>query len=114
MRDKAVELVKGFGGKVDGEAVLPDGSGFLTASFPLPKDHWLLVDKFNDPPMPFKMGTDNPLRGAIVEQIKAAARYAVRASTDNGKLQDFDPDAMVQNMTIGLVGYYTPDGLSHI
>ena len=32
-------------------AVLPDGSAFFGASFPLPSDHWLYVDE-DDKPIP--------------------------------------------------------------
>ncbi len=96
---------------------LPDGSGFFTASMPLPKDHWLTAEGFNEPPMPFRIGqADAPVLGRDrtmwKECITAAARYAVRASTMNGKEEDFDPDAMVQNMVVGMIGYFTPDGLS--
>ena len=91
---------------------LPDGSGFAIASFPLPKDHWLYEDKENDSPMPLRCGVDDKMRPHIVAAIKGSARYAIRASTMNGKEKDFDPDAMVQNMIVGLVGYFTPDGTS--
>jgi len=100
----------------DNYTVLPDGSGFFTASFALPKDHWIYktdADGFTPPPpMPFRMGMDHPMREEIRERIIAAAQYAVRASTRCGKETDFDPDAMVQNMIIGMIGYFTSDGLS--
>ncbi len=38
--------------------VLPDGSAFATASWPLPKTHWLYAEGHNVPPMPLRMGTD--------------------------------------------------------
>src|SRR5688572_12551480 len=90
---------------------LPDGSAFMVASFPLPTDHWLYADGYNTPPMPLRLGTDDPRRQAFNEAVRAAARYAIRASTMNGKEADFDPDAMVQNMVVGLLGYHTADGL---
>jgi hypothetical protein len=94
---------------------LPDGSAFGILSLPLPKDHWLYdvdADGCNfPPPMPLRMGTDNPRRHEFNEKIRAAARYAVKASTMNGKEADFDPDALVQNMIVGLLGYHTPNGL---
>jgi hypothetical protein len=94
---------------------LPDGSSFGVMSLPLPSDHWLYAvdaDGFSaPPPMPMRMGTDNPRRYAFCEKILAAARYAVKASTMNGKEPDFDPDALVQNMVVGLLGYFTPTGL---
>lgn len=109
------KLIEDAGGKVNKMARLPDGSGFATASFPLPKGHWLTqeTEKFEPPPMPFRMGTDDPRRKEWLEKIKAAGRFAVRAATMNGKIDDFDPDAMVQNFIIGMLGYFTPTGLSN-
>ena len=108
-------MIAEAGGKVDWESgPLPDGSGCMTASFPLPKDHWLTADGDNEPPMPLRTGTVNAAdRANLKAAIQAAARYAIRASTNNGKVIDFDPDAMVQNFVIGLLGYYTHDGSSH-
>lgn len=90
---------------------LPDGSGYATATFPLPKNHWLTADGYNVPPMPLRCGA-GMVRSELVEQVRAAARYAVRASTMNGKEDDFDPDAMVGNFVVGLLGYFTSDGTS--
>lgn len=89
--------------------VLPDGSAFSTMTFPLPKDHWLTAEGYNIPPMPMRMGVGSE-RNTMAEKVRAAARYAVRASTMNGAEDDFDPDAMVQNMVVGLLGYWTADG----
>src|SRR5687767_4976642 len=93
--------------------ILPDGSAFLTASYPLPKDHWLYSGHDNVPPMPMKIGLSAE-RTELVQQVAKAARYAIRTSTMNGKEQDFDPDAMVQNMIIGLLGYWTLTGDSEL
>ena len=103
------ELIEGAGGTVQEIGRLPDGSGFATGSFPLPKDHWLYVDEPNNPPMPWKIGT-GPDRDELARKIRNATMYAVRASTMNGKDMDFDPDAMVQNMIVGMLGYWTRDG----
>lgn len=89
---------------------LPDGSAFATMSFPLPKDHWLYKEGYNEPPMPLRMGTDFVYRNELAAKITEAAKYAVRASTMNGKIIDFDPDAMIQNFVVGMIGYWTPDG----
>ena len=92
-------------------------------SLPLPKDHWLTKPGCNEPPAPFRLGTaedgSNILpriktREEFAQKIREATRYAVRASTMNGKVDDFDPDAVVQNMVVGMLGYWTPDGLSHL
>ncbi len=93
----------------DGMTRLPDGSGFFIASFPLPKDHWLFAEGENVPPAPMRIGVGEA-RTRLAMDIRAAARHAVRASTMNGKEMDFDPDAMVQNMIVGLLGYWTEDG----
>jgi len=106
-----LSLIEDAGGKITEVGSLPDGSGFATASFPLPKDHWLTADGDNVPPMPMRMGT-GLLRDEAASQVRAAARYAIRASTWNGKESDFDPDAMVQNFVVGMLGYWTPSGLS--
>jgi hypothetical protein len=91
---------------------LPDGSAFCVMSFPLPEDHWLYEDKDNVPPMGLRMGTDNPERRVMEEKVREAARYAMRCASMNGKEDDIDPDALVQNMVVGLLGYFTPTGLS--
>lgn len=95
--------------------LLPDGSAFATMSFPLPADHWLYTtdaEGFTPPPlMPLRM-LAGPRKKDMIEKVRAAARYAVKASTRNGRDEDFDPDALVQNMIVGLLGYHTEDGLS--
>lgn len=110
-----VEMLPGLaaagGGKVEEVARLPDGSGFGILTFPLPKDHWLYAEGRNVPPMPMRLGVGEE-RDRLVAQIRAAGRYAVRASTDNGRFDDYDPDAMVGNFVVGLLGYWTPTGLS--
>lgn len=116
MHNKTIldNLAENCGGTIESVTKLPDGSGFATMTMPLPKDHWLTADGHNEPPAPLRVGTDSPARAVLVQQVTAAARYAVRAATDNGKINDFDPDAMVQNMVVGLLGYFTPDGFSHL
>ena len=106
------DLADSVGGTIGDCAVLPDGSGFAVMSMPLPKDHWLTADHDNVPPMPYRLGTDSPFHQLAVEKIREAAKYAIRASTMNGAELDFDPDAMVQNFVTGLLGYWTPTGLS--
>ena len=89
--------------------VLPDGSAFSVMSFPPPEDHWLYTpreyasDEAVDPidlPAPI-------LTHALRENVIAAIRYAIRASTNCGQENDFDPDAMVQNAVYALCGPYT-------
>src|SRR3990167_59999 len=110
--DIVQRLAANAGGTITECAALPDGSGFAVISMPLPKTHWLYADdgSYEPPPMPMRMGCDDPGRKIRADQIRAAARYAIRAATMKGKEIDFDPDAMVQNFIVGLLGYWTPDG----
>ena len=102
----------------NGVVRLPDGSGAFVAAFPLPKAHWIYAEGPDEPPAPWRVGTEPAVRLFLPEltrdelaaDIRAAARYAIRASTMNGKDMDFDPDAMVQNMVVGFLGYWTKDG----
>ena len=87
--------------------VLPDGSAFAIASCPLPKDHWLYAngsdewdtqrDTSKDTPLPIMDRTHK-------DKIIAAAKWAIRGATMNGKEDDFDPDAMVLNFVYALCG----------
>ena len=88
-------------------AILPDGSGFGTMSFPLPKDHWIYKEREyedgaiepNDLPAPV-------LTHSFRRQVIAAIRYAIRSATNCGKEDDFDPDDLVQNAVYALCGPY--------
>jgi hypothetical protein len=110
-------LISDMGGALESIGVLPDGSGWATASFPLPKNHWI-YEPTGEPPTPFIVGTDpaelkfGMTRAEWVERVRAAGKYAVKASTMSGKEMDFDPDAMLQNLVVGLLGYWTPSGVS--
>lgn len=106
------KLVNDLGGEVTEIGILPDGSGFATASMPLLDDHWI-YGSAQHPPMPMRMGTKHPDHKKVAGWIREAAKYAVKASTMSGKEDDFDPDALCQNMIVGLIGYWTEDGLSH-
>lgn len=105
------KMIEDAGGTVQEMGLLPDGSGFATASFPLRKDHWLFDEGDNVPPMPFRLRGDDPRRAAVNDMVRAAARHAIRATTMNGKEEDFDPDAMVQNFVVGMLGYHSADAL---
>ncbi len=86
--------------------VLPDGSGFATASLPLPTDHWVYLDT-GEPPGAYKAARALPdLYKQHALNVKLAARYAVRCATRSGKDADIDPDALVQAMIVGLFGYH--------
>jgi hypothetical protein len=111
--EEIVGPIESAGGKLE-EVVgpLPDGTGVAMASFPLPEGHWYKAKGHNVPPMPFRCGEDDvALRAELEEACRAAARFAVRAATMNGRGRDFDPDALVQNFVVGMLGYHTADGL---
>ena len=85
--------------------ILPDGSAFAVASYPLPKSHWLYADREYDE------GAEEPkelpapiLTHAQRDTVVAAIRYAIRGATMCGKEDDFDPDALVQNAVYALCG----------
>lgn len=90
----------------DSATVLPDGSAFAIASFPLPSDHWLYA------PREYRDGEEEPIElpspilshQAHGDVVRAAIRYAVRSATMCGKEPDFDPDALVQNAMYALCG----------
>jgi len=107
-------LAENVGGKIEEVGLLPDNSGFATMTMELPKNHWLYgeTEDYEAPPMPMRLGTDSPHHDVLVRMIWAAAKYAIRSATGNGKIDDYDPDAMCQNFVVGLIGYHTPDGLS--
>jgi hypothetical protein len=106
-------IIKEAGGIVDPASLmqLPDGSGCFTASFPLPRDHWL-YEPTGEPPAPWRVG-EGERRSDLAGHITQAARYAIKASTMSGLDDDFDPDALVQNMLVGMLGYWTHDGHTH-
>jgi hypothetical protein len=96
--------------------VKPDGTASGVMTFPLPADHWLFrqTEEYEYPPMKMRTGTKDPDREKLKEIITEAGRYAVRAATMNGKEDDFDPDALVRNIVIGMLGYETDDGLCRL
>ena len=76
---------------------LPDGSGCFTGSLPLPKDHWLYTTVSDGDPEPI-------LSHDLRDELQSRVRLAVCAATFNGKENDFDPDALVQNVLFNLCG----------
>jgi hypothetical protein len=138
--DFLAKLARDVGGTItEVSRPLPDGSGFAVMTTPLPKTHWIYKqpgDEFNVPPMPFKMASGEVAMVMIGKQddsgdaglsagigktmtkrefadvIQEAARYAIKCATMDGTEADFSPDAMVQNLQVGLLGYWTATGLS--
>ena len=93
--------------------VLPDGSAFAAASYPLPKDHWLYAPREYEPGAEEPKELPHPiLTHAFRAEVVAAVRYAIRGATMCGKEPDFDPDALVQNAVYALCGPYGKAALS--
>jgi len=111
--DDVEKMIRDAGGEVHEMGALPDGSGFATASFPLREDHWIYGSS-QRPPMTMRTGTDHPRRKELEERVREAGKYAVKSATMNGKDTDFDPDALLQNLIVGLFGYHTSDGLTQM
>jgi hypothetical protein len=111
-------LAKDLGGTIEEVGRLPDGSGFAMMSMPLPKDHWIYAKSPEghslNPPMTFRMPMSHPRYADFVARVREAAKYAVRSATLGGTEMDFDPDALLQNLIVGLTGYATDDALSHM
>ncbi len=76
---------------------------FATMSMPLPKTHWI----YQKDDTPAKLN-----RRQFEKAIRAAGKYAVRCATMNGTEMDFDPDALLQNLVVGMLGYWTETGLT--
>jgi hypothetical protein len=115
MKHLIEELAAAVGGKIESAARLPDDSGFAIMSMPLSKDHWIYQrgpDGFSfPPPMVFRMAS-GLARQQAAQKIWEAAKYAIRGATMHGSEMDFDPDALCQNLVVGLLGYHTEDGLT--
>lgn len=90
--------------------VLPDGSAFSIMSSPLPADHWLYREReYATPESEETVDLPPPFVNRTTENrelIRLAAMWAIRAATDCGKENDFDPDALVQNFVYATLGPY--------
>lgn len=82
----------------------------FTLSLPVPNDHWSKAPRASEPPMLLCMGVGDPRRAEIEEAVKQAARYALKTAERHGMTGDFDWDAFVGNVIVGVVGYYTENG----
>lgn len=79
----------------------------------LPGNHWLF-DRDEDgeigpPPMGHKLGTENPAYHRWVGRVEEAGRWAFKA-TVKSSTDPVDPDALIANLVIGLLGFPTPTG----
>ena len=107
------DIITSSGGTVQNVTKLTDQDGMFVASWPLPKDHWLYTESDNEPPMGMLMGTNDPQRAELQKHVVAAVRYAYKVNTRNGTDLDLDPDSLVNDVVIGLMGWYTPDGTNN-
>lgn len=85
--------------------VLPDGSACDVIVLPLPENHWM-YEPIGECPYPTlgESGDALGIRRALTERIRTAGRYAIKAATSSGKEMDFDPDALLQNFVLALMG----------
>ena len=74
-------------------------------------DHWVMQPGENIPPAPplaTLMRREGDLmvlfRALTRRELQDAARFAIRAATNNGTILDFDPDALIQNLEYALFG----------
>lgn len=124
------QIADAAGGTITECNQLPDGSGFAVMSLPLPKDHWSTKAKegYEAPPMRLRMGereyvtvavfpndgwpdrSSRMTRQEMANLIREAGRYAYRSATMGGKEPDLDPDALLQNLVVGFLGYWSEDG----
>lgn len=89
-----------------------------------PEDHWLTRSGNGDSPAPFRTAAKESLtatwsdgrvapplsRHQLADRIVDAAQYAMRAVTLNGTATTFDPDALIDALVVGLLGYWTDTG----
>ena len=76
-------LANDLGGTIDEVGELPDGSGFATMSFPLPKDHWLTAEGYDEPPAYPAQLSMPPLYGIRILRVayQSPHRSNVRAGS---------------------------------
>jgi len=114
------KFAQNVGGTIEQCEVLPDGSGFATMSMPLPKGHWSTATRteYEAPPMRWRMGEQDSItvanrcltRDEMADVIREAGKYAYRSATMGGQEPDLDPDALLQNLVVAFLGYWTHDG----
>lgn len=83
---------------------LKNTPSFSTAELPLPEDHWLYKEEENIPPQSLKCMVTPHNYKDLKAKICKVMQYALRTATMNGTAT-LDPDALVQNAVIGLIGY---------
>lgn len=115
--DMISELADGIGGTVREVGIHPGGgSGFAVLSLELPKDHWLYTtteDGFTPPaPWPLLYPGHTLAREYLSRELQPGVQYGIKTVTYNGREDDFDPDAMVNQILNGIFGVHTSTGRS--
>jgi len=68
-------------------------------------DHWVMQPGDNiSPPALAQCHSMRFSRALTRDELRRAARFAIRAATSNGTILDFDPDALIQNLEYALFG----------
>jgi hypothetical protein len=70
----------------------------------LADDHWLTQPGDNVPPAPVLKATSDKKRAELVTAIREAGMFALRTVSENGRVAAFDPDALLQNLALALLG----------
>jgi len=102
--------------------VLPDGSAFSVASYPLPADHWSTAEVMSGEAMTGPCsGTACPpesrVQRYLYAQLQLASRVGYRGASMKGKVSDIDPDALTQNIgyaMLGPLGEAQPDPINPV
>jgi hypothetical protein len=72
--------------------------------FGMRSSHWLYGERSEEFGPVFAPGVKATKMRDFRRRIEAAARHAIKAATDNGRILDFDPDAMVIEFTNAVCG----------
>lgn len=91
------------------DAVEPSGNlEVVPVTAPSIASHWLYQRAANgqipDPPAPLELDLSPEQMQAIKNQFIHAVRWAAQACTDGGKIDSFDPDALVLNARLAFFG----------
>jgi len=70
----------------------------------LADDHWLTQPGDNVLPAPVLKATNDKKRTELVTAIRDAGMFALRTVSENGRVATFDPDALLQNLVLALLG----------
>ncbi len=86
---------------------LDDGSGFMLANLPLPKDHWIYEKREYKEHVEGTLGylVTQETYQDLKQKVQTAVKLAIQGATMSGKDMDFDPDALVQNAVVELLGH---------